>query len=106
MNGSALESYYPEEHDQKRKPWLLILLPLVFVAVIGWPLWQVNRPPFRLSLLESLTPGMTKEQVLEILPKPKYDEGSTWTYTRKGAWPILYVNFDGSGRFLDTEYDY
>lgn len=106
MTGSALESYYPEGGDKKRKPWLLILLPFIFVAVIGWPLWQLNRPPFRLSLLEKLTPGMSKEEVREILPVPNYDGGSTWSYARERAWPIMYIHFDGSGRFVSSEYDF
>ncbi len=105
MLDGPLEPHYRDDLPNEQKPILLYILPVVFFLVVGWPIWQVNRPPFSPELLKQLAPGMSKAAVLEILPEPTEIEGSTWSYSRKHSRPIIYLYFDENGRFRSSEYD-
>ena len=105
MLESPLESVYRDGVPNEQKPILLFILPLLLLGFIAWPFWAMNRPPFALSKMEKISPGMSKAEILAILPEPTYDEGTTWTYSRKNSWSIMYLYFDGSDRFLSSEYD-
>lgn len=76
------------------------------VVGAGWLIWNVNRPPFDLGRLQQLRPGMSQAEVREILGAPQSDYGDNWAYSRFLAWPIVYVRFDESRRFTESEYDY
>ena len=79
---------------------------LLVVVGFAWLMWNFNRPPFDLARLKELQPGMSQHEVRQILGAPKSEFGGTWAYSRFMAWPIVYVRFDESGRFTESEYDY
>lgn len=101
-----LEPVYRDDVPNEQKPILLFILPLLLLGFLAWPLWQVNRPPFALSKMEKISKGMSKAKILEILPEPTYEDGSSWTYSRKSSWPIMYLYFDENDLFVKSEYDY
>jgi len=80
-----------------------IVLPL---AIFGWLVWNINRPPFDLRELDRLHLGMSEAEVLRVLGKPTSDFGDNWAYSRFMAWPIVYVYFDDQGKLLRQEYDH
>lgn len=82
------------------------VLLIVCCGFFGWVVWNFNEPPFDLSLLERLEPGMSKVEVQQILGSPRDDDGGSWAYSRAWQWPIVYVNFDDDGRFTNSAYDY
>jgi hypothetical protein len=82
------------------------LILLLSVMVIAWAIWNFNQPPFDLARLQQLRPGMSQQEVRQILGPPKSDFGDHWAYSRSMAWPIVYVRFDQSNRFTTSEYDY
>ena len=82
------------------------VLVLCGILVFAWGMWQVNRPPFNLTLLERLAPGMTPEEVRAVLGSPTGTHEREWAYSRPLAWPIVYIYFDDSGRYKSSEYDY
>lgn len=78
-------------------------------------MWQLNRPPFAFSRLELLSPGMTTNEVAEILGSPRgvYVSSNSaaqpvfkWIYSRTLSWPIVTVYFHSNGTFDRHEYDY
>lgn len=82
------------------------LIILLSVLVIAWAIWNFDQPPFDLARLQQLRPGMSQQEVRQILGAPKSDYGDHWAYSRSMAWPIVYVYFDQSNRFVKSEYDY
>jgi hypothetical protein len=83
-----------------------ILLFILCGGYVGWIVWNFDRPPFDLTLLERLEPGISKTEVQQILGSPGEDYGSEWAYWRAGSWPTVYVYFDELGHFTKSEYDY
>jgi hypothetical protein len=80
---------------------------LLFCTVgLGWLMWNFNRPPFDLQRLEQLRVGMSQEETRQILGPPTSGDSNSWAYSRPMAWPIVYVRFDESGGFQESEYDY
>jgi hypothetical protein len=87
----------------------------VVVLGIGSLIWQFNRPPFSLSLLEQLHRGMSTNEVQRVLGSPASswmrtnDIGQVyaeWAYSREWSWPIVYVYFTPEGQFNRHEYDH
>lgn len=87
---------------------ILFSASLATVGLIALIIWHFNRPPFPLKRLDKLHPGMTKAEIETLLGTPRSEEYSqdTWSYTRSGSWPVVYISFDKSGRFVEAEYDY
>jgi hypothetical protein len=81
---------------------------LILVGVLGfaWLLWTFNRPPFDLGLLAQLRPGMSPEDVRQVLGAPSSVASASWVYSRSMAWPMVHIRFDHDGRFKEAEYDY
>lgn len=89
--------------------WLLRILGAgVVLVVVGFAfmLFQFNRPPFDLALLDRLRVGMTQDQVRSILGKAQLEEDGSWHYHRMMAWPIVHVYFDTDDKFKSCSYDY
>lgn len=70
--------------------------------------WMVNRPPVRMTTLNAIKQGATREEVQAALGKPtkSYDTNRKWAYSKPFGWSIVYVYFDEQGRFEKYEYDY
>jgi hypothetical protein len=81
---------------------------LLLAGALGgcWVIWNFNRPPFDLTRLQQLRPGMSRAEVRHVLGSPKSDYGDHWAYSRFMAWPVVYVRFDEGGRFTRSDYDY
>jgi hypothetical protein len=98
--------------------WVLAVLGILALPLciyFGPILWNFNRPPFPLSRLESLRPGMTTNEVKAILELPNDTYVLTnetaqpfvhWAYRRAGSWPIVYVHFHPDGTLDRHVYDY
>jgi hypothetical protein len=76
------------------------------------PLIDTQLPPgFTLTKFESIKPGMTKAQVLKIIPPPEYlSNNDSWGYGNDGAAPFgdfawfrFTVHFDAQGKVTKTE---
>ena len=84
------------------------LLVVLTAVVIGYGVVMFNAPPFPLSRLEQLEPGISRSAVKKVLGKPlsTYSDGKgqTWTYSR--GWPIVYVYFDQDRKMTHTVYDH
>ena len=80
--------------------------PVIFVASLGCLMWNLNRPPFDLDLLDQLQPGMTQAEIRRVLGSPSSVYSDSWAYSRYMAWPIVYIRFDDAGRFAESEYDF
>jgi hypothetical protein len=92
----------------------LVSAVLSFLACIGFAMWQFNRPPFHLSNLERLHSGMTTNDVRKLLGAPRHayihtnETGqpfTTWSYSRRGSWSIVYIYFHSDGTFERHVYD-
>jgi len=79
---------------------------LLVVTYCGWILWNFNQPPFELSRLERLQPGMSQQDVRQILGNPQSQSPGTWSYARTMSWPIVKVHFDKNDRYTTSEYDF
>jgi hypothetical protein len=84
---------------------VLLMLPII---AMGYAMLMFNAPPFPLSQLERLKPGMSQLAVENVLGKPHsiYSNGRTWACNRIGSWPIVYVYYDEHGKMTETVYDY
>lgn len=83
-----------------------ITLTLLVAAGLLFAMWRFDQPPFDLRLLDRLEPGMSKQQVREILGAPDHPtEGDTWSYSAFFAWPVVHVRFDAAGGLVSHEYD-
>lgn len=81
-------------------------LVLAASTVAGLLIWNIERPPIDLALLERLRPGMSHSEVQAVLGTPtKRFSDREWVYTRPMAWPIVRVWFDAGGGFARSEYD-
>jgi len=89
-------------------PVIKALGALLLLGILGfaWLMWNFNQPPFDLARLQQLHPGMSQQEVRQILGTPKSDYGDHWAYSRFMAWPIVYVRFNESKRFTKSEYDH
>lgn len=83
---------------------LLLALGVLAFALVAW---NFDQPPFDLALLAKLQPGMTREEVADVLGSRGAPIGETeWVYARFGAWPLVHVHFDDAGRFVRAVYDH
>ncbi|MGB3965917.1 MAG: hypothetical protein WBO45_04235 [Planctomycetota bacterium] len=80
---------------------------LVLLAFAGFALlvWNFERPPFDLSLLPRLQPGMSRGEVEALLGDPSSRGEREWVYSRPGSWPVVRVWFSHAGTFERSEYD-
>jgi hypothetical protein len=81
---------------------------LAFAAftVVVLLIWNFERPPIDLALLERLRAGMSRGEVEAVLGAPTKRFGDReWLYSRRGAWPIVRVWFDAGGGFVRSVYD-
>ena len=98
--------------DTAMKRFLMRLLAIVgclmaVCAVLFMALaWRFDQPPFDLARLNDLQTGMTPEQVRDVLGSPSSTHDRSWAYSGWMSWPIVYINFDESGRFSSHRYDY
>lgn len=75
----------------------VVLFAILFIAVIG--VEQLVGPAVRRSKLEQLEKGMTKNQVLEVLGRPrKIESERQWIYSRSGNYGWVEVFFDDCDR--------
>ena len=80
-----------------------IALGTLGLGILGW---QFDRPPFELTKLDGLVPGMSQDQVRDVLGPPSSVFHDSWAYSRMLSWPIVYVYFDESGRYASHRYDF
>lgn len=84
-----------------------LALLLVAVAGLSGLAWSMA-PPTARRYTGRLEVGMSEQQVVEILGRPKrraFFDGLTLTYARPLGWSTLYVHFDEDGRFVSYVYD-
>lgn len=77
------------------------------------PLIDTQLPPgFTNQKFDSIKPGMTKAEVLQILPPPMYlsNDETSWSYGNDGAayfgdfaWFQFTIHFDTVGKVVKTE---
>ncbi len=97
----------------------LVQSQAILVAGV-WFVWNADRPPVALDQLARLRPGMTQDQVRDLLGAPNRTETSPvqisrgdppasgsecWTYSQPLSWAIVRVRFDEAGRFVASDYD-
>ncbi|OCQ89352.1 hypothetical protein BCD64_26710 [Nostoc sp. MBR 210] len=104
---------------------LIVLFLLIFASLVGigicfsesefifYPLIDTQLPPgFTVQKFDSIKPGMTKADVLKILPAPmsSSDDHNSWYYGQDGAAPFgdfawfeFTIHFDSKGKVVKTE---
>jgi hypothetical protein len=75
------------------------------VAGIALVMWRFDRPPFDLSKLDQLNPGMSPDAVRQVLGEPSSKHERCWEYSGWLSWPIVYIEFDESGALKSHRYD-
>ncbi|QLE57014.1 hypothetical protein [Nostoc sp. TCL26-01] len=98
--------------------WLFVLPVVIWLQCftesefIFNPLIDTQLPPgFTNEKFASIKPGMTKAEVLKILPPPESlaNEQTSWSYGNDGAAPFgdfawfqFHIHFDNEGKVIKT----
>lgn len=80
------------------------------ILLLGLAYWSMNSLPVPQEKADAIVVGMTREQIKDMLGKPKRIDknghGENWLYSKPMQWSMFWVNFSNEGKVIETVLDY